>query len=526
MSVSSRVIAFSLISMAISLGDLAVAAPRPPAPPAHAWWKPRTNLAPTVAHVHRIFTGGPPGVSWTPLASTPSFNPGAMLLLTDGTVMVQDQGPTSSGSNKWWKLTPDAFGSYVNGAWTQIASMASNYGPLYFASAVLADGKVIVQGGEYNFGVLKWTNLGAIYNPATNKWAALTHPSGTNWSRIGDAPGAVLTNGLFMIGASGYSGTKDQALYNDKLKTWTTTGTGKADGNGEEGWSLLPDGRLLTVDTDNFPSPRNTEAYSPVSGAWTSAGLTPDALVDTSSGEVGPQILRPGGKVFAAGATGANDIFDSSSSTWASGPSFPVIDGDQYDAADGAAAVLPSGNVLIDASPGVYNTPTHFFLYDGTSLTQIADAPNALNISSFYGYMLVLPTGEVLFNDRVGDISTFTDGVAANTAWAPIITKVPTALTRGLAYTVAGKQLNGLTQGAAYGDDYQSATNYPLVRVKMTASGHVFYLPTKGMKVMSVAPLAASSAKFTVPVGMETGQGSLVVVANGIASSPVTVTVN
>src|SRR6516164_69388 len=58
MSVSSRVIAFSLISMAISLGDLAVAAPRPPAPPAHAWWKPRTNLAPTVAHVHRIFTGG------------------------------------------------------------------------------------------------------------------------------------------------------------------------------------------------------------------------------------------------------------------------------------------------------------------------------------------------------------------------------------------------------------------------------------------------------------------------------------
>jgi hypothetical protein len=30
--------------------------------------------------------------------------------LTDGTVMVQDDG-----CQDWWKLTPDEFGSYVNG---------------------------------------------------------------------------------------------------------------------------------------------------------------------------------------------------------------------------------------------------------------------------------------------------------------------------------------------------------------------------------------------------------------------------
>jgi hypothetical protein len=37
-----------------------------------------------------------------------------MLLLTDGTVMVQ-QGFSTQG---WMKLTPDITGNYVNGIWT------------------------------------------------------------------------------------------------------------------------------------------------------------------------------------------------------------------------------------------------------------------------------------------------------------------------------------------------------------------------------------------------------------------------
>jgi hypothetical protein len=496
----------------------------PPKPPGHHVLGPlKLHLTPAPRSV--IFSGGP-SVTWTPLTNTAPFSPGAMLLLTDGRVIAQDEGSDSNGTNNWWVLTPDAFGSYAHGTWSQIASLPLNYQPLYYASAVLPNGQVIIEGGEYNKGVQKWTNLGAIYNPVTNKWVMNKHPAGTNWSRIGDAPSAVLANGLFMLGASGFSGTKDQALYSFKTKTWTATGTGKADGNGEEGWSLLPDGRLLTVDADNGASPKNTEVYSPTTGAWTSAGTTPDKLADPSSGEVGPQILMPSGQVFAVGATGFNDVFSTSTSTWSAGPKFPKFGGLQYDSADGAAAVLPDGMVLVDASPGVYSTPTHFFLFDGTNLTQIADAPNANQQSSFYGYMLVLPTGEILFNDRIGDVSVFSDGGSPNPSWAPIVTKAPTTVTRGSAYAFQGKQLSGLTQGSAYGDDYQSATNYPLARITMTATGHVFYMKTSNFSSMSVAPMAASSAKFTVPAGMETGPGSLVVVANGIPSAAVAVTVN
>src|SRR3954466_15585350 len=93
--------------------------------------------------------------SWSPLAHQPPFSAGNPLLLTDGTVIAHN-----TCAPDWWRLTPDNQGSYVNGTWSPIASMPSDYGPLYFASAVLPDGRVIVEGGEYNFCSAVWSNQG------------------------------------------------------------------------------------------------------------------------------------------------------------------------------------------------------------------------------------------------------------------------------------------------------------------------------------------------------------------------------
>jgi hypothetical protein len=98
---------------------------------------------------------------------------------------------------------------------------------------------------------------------------------GGEWVRIGDGPSTVLANGRFMLGASGYSGTTVQAILDASKLTWTATGTGKVDGNGEEGWSLLPNGDVLTVDTTDTSPRQNTELYSPKTGSWASAGKTP-----------------------------------------------------------------------------------------------------------------------------------------------------------------------------------------------------------------------------------------------------------
>jgi hypothetical protein len=48
-----------------------------------------------------------------------------------------------------------------------------------FASAVLADGRLVITGGEYNNDTFALTNLGAIYDPKANTWTALAPPNRT-----------------------------------------------------------------------------------------------------------------------------------------------------------------------------------------------------------------------------------------------------------------------------------------------------------------------------------------------------------
>jgi YVTN family beta-propeller protein len=134
---------------------------------------------------------------WQPLLNKAQFNAATALLLTDGTVMVQHSDINGFGMRNWSLLAPDNSGSYVNGQWTNIASTPSHYAPTYFASAVLKDGRVIVEGGEYNFGMLVYTVFGAIFNPTTGKWRNQIPPP--DWHTIGDAQSAVLADGTFMI---------------------------------------------------------------------------------------------------------------------------------------------------------------------------------------------------------------------------------------------------------------------------------------------------------------------------------------
>ncbi|MBV8197968.1 MAG: hypothetical protein JO263_07520, partial [Candidatus Eremiobacteraeota bacterium] len=194
---------------------------------------------------------------WTPVSKTAPWTNGAgtEILMTDGTVMVQDYCTPD-----WYSLAPDNTGSYINGTWTKTASMPSSYGPLYFGSAVLPDGKLIVNGGEYNFCSQDETNLGAIYDPFANTWTAVTGPSG--WSEIGDASSVVLPDGTYMLGNCCSS---NQALLDESKMTWTQIGTGKNDTNSEEGWTLLPNGNVLTSDVFKAP---NSEIYNRRANMW------------------------------------------------------------------------------------------------------------------------------------------------------------------------------------------------------------------------------------------------------------------
>ncbi|PYR54754.1 MAG: hypothetical protein DMF85_21395, partial [Acidobacteria bacterium] len=463
--------------------------------------------------------------TWTALANQPPFAASNPLLLTDGTVIAHN-----ACAPDWWRLTPDDRGSYVNGMWSRIASMPSDYGPLYFASAVLADGRVIVEGGEYNFCQAVWSNKGAIYDPIADSWKAVDPPAG--WRTIGDAQATVLANGTFLLANCC---TKETALFDAKKLTWTATGAGKATVNDEEGWTLLPDGGVLTVDAYVFSylaNGTNSEIYDPATGTWSSAGSTIVQLWDSypdanrASYEVGPAVLRPDGTVFATGANGGphasghTSIFDTHSRTWTPGPDFPG----GLDVSDGPATLLPNGNVLVQTSPGIFRKGSEFFEWDGAILTSVPGPPPAKGESSYLGNMLVLPTGEILWTDISGNAYVYTSAGAPNPAWAPrIVTNGPstiTNITRGKTYRLSGFNLNGLSQGAAYGDDAQAATNYPLVRITNRESGRVFYARTHDHSTMAVAFTGLASTQYDVPAGAETGLSDLVVVTNGISSAP------
>jgi len=472
---------------------------------------------PSAASPWQLLNIQPPVLDYT------DCGPGTPLLLTDGTVMLADKG-----CQDWWKLTPDQFGSYVNGRWTQLASLPAGYSPLYHSSAVLPDGRVIIEGGEYNFLKAVWTNMGAIYDPGTNNWTMVKPPAG--WSTIGDAQSVVLANGTYM---QANCCTTQSALLDPATLAWASTGANKFDVHDEEGWTLLPNGKVLTVDAyvpigiTYMPTDTNSEIYDAATGSWSSAGSTVLQLWDSAHGcggqrhasfEVGPGVLRPDGTVFYTGANscgaGHTAIYDSDSDTWTAGPDFPGT----LDIADGPAALEPNGIVLMMASPLIFNTPASFLEWDGTSLTQAPPAPNAANDSSFYGNFLVLPTGQILFTDFFF-VSVYNPVGTYNLAWAPVIKSAPSVISSGGSYVVSGYRFNGMSQASAYGDDFQSATNYPLVRITNNRTGHVFYSRTHDHSSMAVASTSLVSTHFEVPRTQEHGVSRLEVVANGIASA-------
>jgi hypothetical protein len=505
------------------------------------------STAPTTATTTTSGTSSP----WTPLVNPPPFGtPGTMLLESDGTVLVHDEpdNNVTGGTNIWWRLTPDSHGSYIDGTWSQIASMPADYTPLYFASAILPDGRMIVEGGEYIGENAVWSNQGAIYDPVTNTWTSVAPPQG--WTNIGDAGSDVLDDGTFMLQQACNTCltnpdlTVDDALLNATNLTWTVIpATGKTDPNDEEGWTLLPNGELLTLDLWGIG---NTELFNPSTDTWRFAGWTngEDPVDPYPVVEIGPQVEMPGGNVFVVGAGSSTQqpptpcttdvdtqtaLYEYRTGTWAAGPEIPPINGQEQDSTDGPGSILPDGNVLFDTGSCVYNGPLAFFLYKASSntLSSVPDIANAANDAPYYTRLLALPNGQVLFNDGSSQMLVYNAGGTPNPAWAPSITSLSAAtLAPGGTYSLSGKQLAGLDQGAAYGDDVQDNTNFPLVRITNSSTGVVTYARTHDWTSVSVAPSSSSSTRFTLPSSVPAGRSTLVVVANGIASAPMTVTVS
>jgi hypothetical protein len=481
--------------------------------------------------------------SWKQLNHPPPVAVDTMLLLTDGSVMCHD-----NGTPNWYKLAPDAYSDYDNGTWHELTPLPANApisqngptnAPLYYASAVLRDGRVFVAGGEYNGSAHVDILAAQIYDPVADSWSSIPTPPG--WGNIGDAPTCVLPDGRVLMGNIT---TVDTVLLDPVTKNWNAGGH-KHDTSSEESWTLLPDGTIIVAEVNNHP---HAEKYLIATNQWIAAGSTPPGhdLVLNEPGvsiEVGPAILMPDYRVFAIGATGHTTLYlpplhPAQPGSWIPGPDFPAdpsASGQLLHAFDAPACLLPNGNVLCVVGPlnpgipspsyaGWAGPPCMFFEFDGAALHPVPSPASATNTLTYDCRLLLLPTGQVLLSNCTNTIEIYTPAGGPHPAWRPHITSVPRHLHPGHSYRLHGRQLTGLSQAVAYGDDAQMATNYPLVRLLGVPSVGMVYCRTFDHSTMAVATGSAiHHTHFGVPPSLPHGDYELVVIANGITSDPVEV---
>jgi len=465
------------------------------------------------------------GGTWTPLANPAPGGVGTMLLLSDGTIMAQNGSGTA-----WCRLTPDSHGSYVNGTWSTMPSMT--YSRLYYSSAVLRDGRVLIAGAEYFNG----TTNSEVYDPVSNTWTTVLVPpglinmnnvpqSGLNSAGFMDSISKILPNGNVLVSPvepATYGGT---VIFNAASNTWIA---GPALFRGfdqdEATWVKLPDDSILTVD----PFGTSSERYIPSLNQWINDSTVPVSLYDPYLSEEGAAFLLPNGKAIFLGSTGHTALYTptgtTGAGTWTAGPDFPNSQGTP----DAPAAMMVNGVILcavspVPTNPTNYPTPISFYEYDpvGNAFTQV-NGPTGTTLpgATYNTRMLDLPDGTVLFTDYLSQLYVYQPSGSPLAAGKPAITAITTNLNGS--YHLAGTLLNGISEGAAYGDDAQMNSNYPLIRMTNNATGNVYYARTFNWSSTSVMTGSTpESTDFTLPANVPFGTYSLVVVANGISSDPV-----
>lgn len=451
--------------------------------------------------------------TWTALTNSPANgNNGVMLQLTDGRVLCQNN--TGTG---WDILTPDPSGSYANGSWSSADDMDSSR--TFYTSQVLQDGRIFVAGGEYGSG----GNEGATYNPLTNLWS-----SELDFGQfISDAISEILSDGSVMF--SPVNGDQRNTIIWYPDNTWIM-GPRTNRSTNEATWIKLEDNSIITIPKNSQLS----ERYIPALNQWLNDGMVPVNMYSPVGSEIGGACLLPDGRAYFIGGSYNTAYYtptgDTSNGTWAAGPVLP----DSQTAPDAAAAMMRNGHVLLALSPimyccndegkNVFPSPISFYEFDYTSetYTQVNAPGGGLTIDApaYVGVMLNLPNGQILWGRRnQTQYYVYTPGSAQLAPNRPQIDDI--VQHNDGTFTLIGKRLNGWSEGSTYGDDWQMNTNYPIVR--LTNGGNVYYARTYDWSCIGCVRTGEETVttEFALPAGLPAGTYSLVVIANGIQSDPV-----
>jgi hypothetical protein len=448
----------------------------------------------------------------------------------------------------------------ANATVTRVAGTI-NFNHSYTLTACLGDHpSMILPGGMILNGDLV-SGKTYLYNTGTDSWAQAgtkVYPDSSDeegWVKL--ANGTVLTYDLFRSVATvgSYAETYDPTTGN-----WSSVSPsdGSAAGVipqlssqalGSELGPLirLQDGRILAIGAT-----QHTALYNPSTTPLPTWEAGPD-IVGTLNGFLSPfgaddapaAILPNGHVIFAADAgpsafTSSGNV-TSGSNIIANIPSTAILQvgwgvaGTGIPVGSRITSVDSPSQIHINHSPtssatgvaitfgGTFSSPTQLFDFNpgngliGPVSPAIPDA-NLTSSSAFPTRMLILPTGQLLFSDSSAQLWAYTPDGAPNPALRPVINGV--SYNGGGNFTLTGKQLNGRSAGAAYGDDDEMDENYPIIRMTNSA-GNVFYARSTNWSLVGVeGGPAPETVNFTLHPSVTPGNYTVIVSGAGISSFP------
>ena len=411
-----------------------------------------------------------------------------------------------------------------------------------------------------------------VYNIATNTWTTggtkLYDQSDEEGWALTSAPGSIIVYDIFQ---SNNTGQGFAEKYNPVNGTWSSISPGDGSALGtlpalssnalgsEFGPTLrLQDGRILEIGAN-----QNTALYTPSTNTWAAGPSTigtlngqpanfgaddapgailpnghvlyaadagpavPDGVVTGNITELSPVITNlPNTALFQVGY-GVADA-DGSETLIPEFATIASIDSPTQITMDRNANVTKAGASL--KIGGTFSSPTQLFDFNpagaGTVTPLAAAYPGDLTqIGAYLTRMLVLPTGQVMFGvSSTTQLYIYTPDGTASPALRPVINNI--TYNGGGNFTLTGRQLDGQSAGADYGDDVQMDSNYPILRM-VNSAGNVFYCRSTNWSAAGTvgSSTVTQTVNFTLNSSMPPGTYSAIVSGAGISSFPVSVSI-
>ena len=367
-------------------------------------------------------------------------------------------------------------------------------------ATLLQDGRVLVAGGV---GPLKTAE---VYDPLTNMWSGAGEMSKGRTEHTA----TLLPNGKVLV--AGGAVTKDCELYDPATNGWQPTGMMSVERRTHTA-TLLANGKVLVAGGASISDHlRSAELYDPDTGRWTT---NPFDMMTFRS--VHRAVLLPSGKVLVAGGFGevinnlkSAELYDPDTQRWEFTGELNIA------RAEFTATLLQNGSVLVAGGfgaggPGRLKSAE---LYDPA--TGKWSSTTDLNTERYEHTATLLANGEVLVtggitnNGDTGNAELFNIGQGFAPGWQPSLTSAAPLLGLNTNLTVGGARFRGVSE-ASGGNQFNSATNYPVLQLSALSNGQTKTIPAS----------SSSDTSFTsVPVtGLPPGLAMVTLFTNGIPSN-------